>query len=196
MIFNRICISLSAAFPVTIGLLFLMQLLIHTGRPPLTPTITPLIDLVTVREDSEIKEHIDPPTPPQPIEPQPSRPNLDNDPDPTTVQITKISPPIEEPTLTIGVAMTEGDLYPLSRVRPVYPARATQRGLEGYVILEFTVTKSGSVRDVIVIESTSSVFERSAINAVEKFKYRPRVVSGDPVDVTGVQIKLSFALED
>ena len=70
------------------------------------------------------------------------------------------------------------------------------RGLEGYVIVEFTVTGTGTVRDVTVVESTSSLFERAAVEAAKKFKYKPRVVDGRSIEVQGVRNKITFQLED
>jgi protein TonB len=74
--------------------------------------------------------------------------------------------------------IAEGDYLPIVRVAPVYPARALSRGLEGYVDMAFTVTTTGTVKDPVVVFSTSSLFERAAIRAVLKFKYKPRVVDG------------------
>jgi protein TonB len=68
--------------------------------------------------------------------------------------------------------------------------------LEGYVDMSFTVTTTGTVRDPIVLFSTSSLFERAATRAVMKFKYKPRVVDGIPVDVVGVKTRISFQIED
>lgn len=64
------------------------------------------------------------------------------------------------------------------------------------MIVEFTVTKTGSVRDPFIVESTSSLFEKAALKAVLRFKYKPRIVDGEPIEVAGVQNKISFELED
>jgi protein TonB len=70
------------------------------------------------------------------------------------------------------------------------------RGLEGYVDMEFVVTQTGSVRDPVVLFSTSSLFERAALRAVLKFKYKPRVVDGVPVEVPGVKTRITFQIEE
>ncbi len=123
---------------------------------------------------------------------------MDNiDPDAPTINV---PPPTVAANTDIGgpggMNIAEGDYLPIVRVAPVYPARALSRGLEGYVDLEFTVTTAGTVRDPIVLFSTSSLFERAAIRAVLKFKYKPRVVDGVPVDVPGVKTRISFQIED
>jgi protein TonB len=87
---------------------------------------------------------------------------------------------------------SDGEYLPIVKVAPVYPTRALQRRLEGYVIVEFVVTANGSVRDVAVVESSDAVFERAAIEAALKFKYKPRVVDGSPIEVAGVQNRITF----
>jgi protein TonB len=64
------------------------------------------------------------------------------------------------------------------------------------VDLVFTVTTAGTVRDPVVEFSTSSLFDRAAIRAVLKFKYKPRVVDGQPVDVPNVKTRIRFQLEE
>ena len=79
----------------------------------------------------------------------------------------------------------------------MYPRRAQTRGIEGYVILEFVVTKTGSVRDPVVIEAKPpGIFNRAALQAALKFKYKPKVVNGEPIDVAGVQNRITFELQD
>ena len=58
------------------------------------------------------------------------------------------------------------------------------------------VTTAGTVKDPIVLQSTSSLFERAATRAVLKFKYKPRVVDGVPVEVPGVKTRITFQIEE
>jgi protein TonB len=94
----------------------------------------------------------------------------------------------------VGFGVSDGEYLPIVKVAPVYPSRALSRGLEGYVIVEFTVTRTGTVRDVLVVESTSTLFERAATTAALKFKYKPRVIDGEPVEVPGVRNKITFEI--
>ena len=92
--------------------------------------------------------------------------------------------------------MPDGDYLPIVKVAPIYPRRAQSRGIEGYVIVEFTVTKSGSVRDPFVVEAQpEGIFDRAAMDAALKFKYKPRVVDGEATEVAGVQNKISFEID-
>ena len=94
----------------------------------------------------------------------------------------------------MGFGVTDGEYLPIVKVAPVYPSRALSRGLEGYVIVEFTVTRTGTVTDVVVVESTSTLFERAASEAALKFKYKPRVIDGEAVEVPGVRNKITFEI--
>ena len=77
----------------------------------------------------------------------------------------------------------------------MYPRRAAERGLCGWVELLYTVTAAGGTRDAVVTASSSKMFERSAVKAAEKYKYKPRQVGGKPVDVPNVPIRIKFEME-
>ena len=101
------------------------------------------------------------------------------------------------PGFGVAAGTADGDYLPIVKVAPVYPQRAIDRGIEGYVIVEFTVTKTGAVRDPKVVEyHPSTIFNKAAIDAALKFKYKPRVVNGEPIEVHGVLNKITFKLED
>jgi TonB family protein len=96
-----------------------------------------------------------------------------------------------------GAAVAQQDEFlPIVAVAPIYPDDALTIGLEGYVIVEFTVTSTGSVADAHVVESTSSLFDAAALDAARKFKYRPRIVNGAAIAVPGVRNKITFVLDD
>ena len=99
--------------------------------------------------------------------------------------------------LSSGLALESGDgeYLPIVKVAPIYPRRALSRGIEGYVILEFVVTKNGSVRSPVVIEANpQGVFDQAAKDAALKFKYKPRVIDGQATEVAGVQNKITFKM--
>jgi protein TonB len=85
------------------------------------------------------------------------------------------------------------DVLPLVRIDPEYPPRAQQQGLEGYVIVEFTISPSGTVQDLHVIESQPAyVFDQAVLAAVRRWRYNPRTVDGVAVARTGVKARLTF----
>ncbi|MBN1240072.1 MAG: TonB family protein [Gammaproteobacteria bacterium] len=92
-------------------------------------------------------------------------------------------------------SLPDGDYFALLKVPPVYPPEAAGQGLEGSVVVEFTVTDTGDVADPAVVESTDAVFERAALDAVRQFKYMPRIAGGEAVAVPGVRNRITFVLE-
>ncbi|MEX0297876.1 MAG: energy transducer TonB [Kordiimonas sp.] len=101
-------------------------------------------------------------------------------------------------TIDLGPS-SDGEYLPLVRVQPVYPRRAQERGIEGYAIVELTVGADGSVppESIRVVEAEpKGYFERAAINAAKKFKYKPKIVNGTGQAVTGVTYRFSFQLGD
>ncbi len=56
-----------------------------------------------------------------------------------------------------------------------------------YVILEFTVTKEGRVENPRIVESSDAKFDDAAIEAVSKWKYKPRAQPKE-----GVKVRLEF----
>jgi protein TonB len=199
---GRYVFSIVVGTVVTLTLLFVMQLLIVTGKGALTkPRERAKLEFVRVKRNESINtEDLTPEKPPKPPETPPETPPQDMDNiDPDAPSISVAAPTVQANTDIGGpgaMNIAEGDYLPIVRVAPVYPARALSRGLEGFVDLSFTVTTAGTVKDPIVLQSTSSLFERAAIRAVLKFKYKPRVVDGVPVEVPGVKTRISFQLEE
>lgn len=104
----------------------------------------------------------------------------------------------ELPTIDLGVA-SDGDYLPLVRVQPQYPRIAQDRGIEGYAVVELTVAADGSVpaESVRIVEAQpAGTFDKTAIKAARKFKYKPKVVNGIAQAVTGVRYRFTFSLAD
>lgn len=88
-----------------------------------------------------------------------------------------------------------GDVVPLVRVPPRYPARALARGIQGRVLVEFTVDPAGRVRDAQVIAAEpENVFEEAALEAVRQWRYEPRVEDGRALSRSGVRIAIPFVV--
>jgi protein TonB len=88
----------------------------------------------------------------------------------------------------IGFGVGEGDYLPIVKVAPIFPQRALDRGIFGSCLVRYTVTTTGAVKDVEVIEDQcdSPLFYRPSVEAALRFKYKPRVIDGVPVEVHGV----------
>lgn len=192
-----IAIGIGAA--VTFGLLFLMQLMIATGRGALTDESRfRITDFVRVERQNTVETKKDKPEKPPEPEKQPEMPNPQSLDSFNSSLAVSMSAPTMGTGMDIGglgFGVSDGEYLPIVKVAPVYPARAAQRGLEGYVIVEYTVTRTGATRDPVVIESTSSLFDRAAVESALKYKYKPRVIDGEPVEVPGVRTIIRFELE-
>lgn len=96
-----------------------------------------------------------------------------------------------------GIGAGEGEYIPIVKVAPIYPQGALQRGVEGYCVVEYTVSEIGTVKDSSVVpgECSSSLFESASVNASLKFKYKPRVVDGVAVEVVGVRNRFTYSIE-
>jgi protein TonB len=103
--------------------------------------------------------------------------------------IRAITPPIGP-----GQAADRGP-GPLVRTEPEYPMQARQRGLEGWVLVEFTVSTAGTVKDAGVVASEpGTVFDGAAVNAVRKWKYSPKLQGGRAVEQP-MKVRLDFEME-
>lgn len=93
-----------------------------------------------------------------------------------------------------------------ARSRHVCMLEGTNKWVTAYVDLDFTVTTEGTVRDVTTTrtevcededtEKARAELEKAAIKAVLKFKYKPRIIDDEPVDVAGVTTRITFIRED
>ncbi|MCB1692939.1 MAG: energy transducer TonB [Pseudomonadales bacterium] len=201
---------------VTLALFYLMQYLIAGGKNALTDqNVGSLVDFVRVKQDQEVQtKERKAKKPPPPDEPPPDIPpqnfNVAVDNTGYTMQNVDVSANVN--ISGSGFGMSDGEYLPIVKVQPVYPRRALSRGMSGWVIVEFTVTEQGTVRDPVVVDNCAwikgprtegdcsdnpnSIFDTAAIRAAEKFKYKPKVIDGKPVQTAGVQNKITFELVD
>lgn len=135
--------------------------------------------------------------PPTPVE-TPPRVILVANADPTTITWGEetLYPGPEKNTFNMVHSQADGGLMVISQVPPNYPERARRGNIQGYVVVEFTVDRTGAVRNARVVESEpSSIFDRAAVQSIERSKYRPRREDGKALMVHGVRKRLSFNLE-
>jgi protein TonB len=97
--------------------------------------------------------------------------------------------------LAFNAGLADREPLPLVRVEPEYPPQARQRKLEGWVQVRFTISTAGSVKDAAVVKSSDSMFERNAIQAVNKWKYQPQLVGGKPAEAPDRQVVVRFRME-
>ncbi|MEM1141921.1 MAG: energy transducer TonB [Pseudomonadota bacterium] len=194
----RSFIGALVAIPVAFGLFFIMQSLIDKEYEQDDIKGRKIADIVTPEREIEVNtKEVKPDKVEDPEEPPPELEPLELDFD-TDMDVSNIAPAasVNVEISSSGMASGDGEYLPIVKVAPIYPRRAQTRGITGYCIVEYTVTKSGSIRDPQPVDcSPSGVFERASVKAAEKFKYKPRVVDGEPIEVAGVQNKFTYELE-
>ena len=194
----RYAIGVGLGALVTFLLFFLMQAIIATDEAKLDEGVKgKLLDFVRLQDDQEVEtKQRKPKPPPPPDEPPPDMPKPDFESSDLSQGVDVGSVDVDvDLSIEGGGLSSDGEYLPIVKVNPQYPRRAQTRGIEGYVIVEFVVTKSGAVRDAVVVEaSPEGIFDRAALDAALKFKYKPRVVDGVSTEVAGVQNKISFEI--
>lgn len=201
---------------VTVALFYLMQALIAHGRSAMTKNESiHLVNFVRVAQPMHVQtKDLRPKQPPPPDQPPPPiQQNFHQ------VNVAKVSDyGMRAPDLKVntsiqggGFSISDGDYLPLVKVQPMYPERALERGMSGWVIVSFTVTSQGSVQNPVVVQncgwiqgphekgedchdSPNSIFDSAAVRAARKFKYKPRVIDGKPVPTADVENKITFNL--
>jgi protein TonB len=149
-----------------------------------------LIDFVRLKKDtqSQTKER-QLKIPPKPQKPQISR-NTVSQQENTTTPTMKMPSIVSSLNLSgndglagfVSKSGMDGNAIALVQVMPQYPPNAKRRKIEGYVKLTFIINEDGTVGDVNVLESNpSGVFDRSAIRAAYRWKFKPRVIEGKPI---------------
>lgn len=95
----------------------------------------------------------------------------------------------------LGAPDSDSDVVPLVRINPRYPPKALARKVEGWVWLEFTITPHGTTEQIRIVDSEPrGYFERAALAAVQRYRYKPRLENGEAIERRGVQVVLSFEM--
>lgn len=197
----RTLIGVCAAVPVALGLFFLMNSLIdrqfeqdEIKAQKVAEIVVPDKEIETNRKEELPEKVEDPDEPPPDMEPL----DFDTDLDMSTANMA----PAVAVNVSInasGLSSGDGEYLPIVKVAPIYPRRAQTRGITGYCIVTYTVTTTGAIRDPYVENesdcSPKGIFERASLKAAAKFKYKPRVVDGQAIEVAGVQNKFTYELE-
>ena len=157
-----------------------------------------VVDFIRLKKDTSLKEKSrtipDKPEPPKkPPPPELATPELKAPPKAPTLDIE--FPDISLPTdfggafVNAPVAGQTSQLIPLVRINPQYPRAELLSGVEVYVKVRFTVNEDGTVSKPRVVESRPPrVFDRAALTAIKKWKFRPKVINGVAMKQDGVQI--------
>ncbi len=200
MVLVRLLVGSLCALGVTFGLVLLMQQLIHTDEVSVDKKKTHKIADISLGETEietkrqqrkpEKPEEVD--EPPPPIEPAPLQDTI------ADLDALNIAPSLKgagDMNKGPGLSASDGEYLPMVKVQPQYPRRALSRGIEGHCTVSYTVTKQGTTKDAVAIDcEPKGMFERASVKAALKFKYKPRVEDGQPIEVPNVKNKFTYKL--
>jgi protein TonB len=189
--------SIAGGVFVALVLFLFMNTLISGGKGQQgAATAGQIVDLIRVQEEKivQTKRRVRPKKPPPPKDPPP----------PPILKVSNEEKPQKNPmridlpkidvsgaagggpfigTWDPGDPAAEGEAIPIVRIDPQYPREALMDGTEGYVKFEVLIGPDGSVLDVKVTEAAPGrIFVRNAVRAVRRWKFKPRVVDGVPVE--------------
>jgi protein TonB len=206
----RLLISALVAVAITFGLFLLMYKLISLGgreRAELDAIAGIHFGPIELQDETVTRDRRKPEPPPPPKNPPP----------PPKMQVAsmeqqkQVLPRMDMPELDVPLAggtgfflgtfeqvdrTAEGDIIPVVVIRPMYPREAAMNGTQGWVKVEFTITEAGTVRNPRVVDaSPPRIFNREAIRAILKWKFKPRVIDGTAVERQATQV-IDFTLED
>ncbi|WP_417688451.1 energy transducer TonB [Pseudidiomarina sp.] len=199
----RFIVSILLGAAATFLLFAFMAFLISGGEGRnAPPPPSSVIEIVTQPPDSEVdqRRRTPPPPPPPPAQPPETPPNEPDTSDADGMNLDLGFDVDVGGTETgfdaSGAMMRDGEAVPVVRINPRYPPAAARDGVEGWVMLRFTIDKTGGVTDVEVIDSNPRrVFDQEARRALLRWKYNPKMVDGKPVEQPGQTVQLDFSLD-
>jgi len=196
--FFKINTAVLLAALVTFLLFYFMQYLIETesGREqvinviPIADSTVPVFEQILVTDEAK----------PEPIVPEevPMVSEPSRDADVLAGPIIRIASerPVFDTSPEGVVPMANNVMIPLIRTAANYPSRALQRSIEGFVELSFTVDRFGSVVEPVVLNAVpEGIFERSALQAISKWKYSPAMNNGVAVETYDVRQRIVFQMD-
>ena len=205
---NKYVAGVGLSILITTTLFFVMVILISLGDSGMKEdTSVKLADVVMPeRQIDTFMTEVEKPEQPEEQPEDIAQPDLDLQP------LTGIDVSIAKPKANFkasGSFFRDGEYIPLFKVQPIYPRRAQERGTEGYAIVSFTITDSGSVEDAKPLEGycgdpegpqeemrPCTLFNSASTRAALKLKYKPKIVDGKATPVEGVFHKFTFIMAE
>lgn len=178
---------------------FMQYLISGEQRAPSFIDDSIIVEIFQAPEDSKVQHKQTLPPPPKmqtpPKVPPRTPPSTD-----TNIVTTAITPDISIDKIggdiKSNLQRPTGDATPIVRINPKYPPIAAREGIEGWVQLSFNVSQTGEVIDAQVTDAEPKrIFDREALRAIKRWKYRPKVIDGVAQMQTGQSVQLDFKLD-
>ena len=198
----RLSVAFVLALVGTSVVFWFLWLLIHASVEVGEAKTARRIEFTRLRRDTDVQTKREskarPERPTQaPSAPQVSRVNVG----PSTEAVQMLAPTVDVAgalqRISVNVGGSDRDVIPLVRIEPDYPSRAMNRGVEGWVLVQFNITPAGTVKDAKVVDAQpKGYFEDAALKAIGRWRYNPKIEGGVAVERRGIQMVLRFNLED
>lgn len=204
---GRLILASPIALAVTLALFSLMAWMVDNGGKSIPKPTSSLSFTMVMAEQEQDVQRRQRSIPEQPQVPQVPTQAPARSEQTAAMDVSSLNPMVDLNLSTAieGVAVNapqfgefsvNQQVMPLHRVEPNYPAKALQRGVEGYVTLRFNIDELGKTRDIEVVDSNPKrYFEREAMLALRNWKYQPKIVDGKAVVQTGLTVRLEFKLQ-
>ena len=205
---NKYAAGIGLSVIITTSLFFVMVILISLGDSGMKEdTSIKLADVVMPeRQIDTFMTEVEKPEQPEEQPEDIAQPDLDLQP------LTGLDVSIAKPKANFqagGSFFRDGEYIPLFKVQPIYPRRAQERGTQGFSIVSFTITSSGTVEDAKALEGycgdpsgpeaemrPCNVFNSASARAALKLKYKPKIVDGKATPVEGVLHRFTFIMAE
>jgi protein TonB len=202
---KHIITIIASGLGVSLALFWLMQFMISNNQQGLNKVASlQMTEFIRLKKDSNLttKDRRIPKKPKPHKRPPPPKMKLQANP------IKNLQPKMDMPDLDlplelshmgmkgveIGVGNISANVIPLVRIAPRYPMRAANRRIEGWVKVQFTITKEGKVADAVVVDSEPKhTFDRAALSAIKRWKFKAKVIEGIAFEQRAEQL-LEFKL--
>jgi protein TonB len=186
--------TLTGSFLLTVAIFYTMQWLIDVGDVELNDKSIKIADVTMPERELELMMDMERPQEEEPP-PETMPPEFDMTP-PADLDTSAARPNLGFKGKKAGV-FADGSYVPIFQVPPVYPRRALERGIEGCVMLKFTVTKVGSTKEPEVEWAVPpGIFDRAAMRSALKYKYKPQIRDGEAIEVPNVRTIIVFKIDD
>ncbi len=205
---NKYAAGIGLSVLITTFLFFVMVILISLGDSGMKEdNSVKLADIVMPeRQIDTFMSEVDKPEQPEEQPEDIAQPDLDLQP------LTGIDVSIAKPKAKFnsgGSFFRDGEYIPLFKVQPIYPRRAQERGTQGFSIVSFTITESGSVENAKALEGycgdptgpesemrPCTMFNSASSRAALKLKYKPKIVDGKATAVNDVLHRFTFIMAE
>ncbi len=197
-----LAIAVVAALAAALSLAWFMYFLTHSSELRLSATDrVQMLDFVRLKREETTERKERKPQRPEVQDVPDAPPNADSaNTDGATLAVS--APSVVGADLDLGgglgLGTGDGEYLPIVKVAPIYPRRAAERGITGTCLVTYTVTTLGTVKDVSVVEGycENDIFARPSVEAAYRFKYKPRVINGEPIEVLGVYNRFYYEQEE